>query len=761
MNKLIGHLKIYKNDELYFESRNSLSDGASLALTNVLTQEGSFDISDYEIKYFQLGKGSLSGLLPPYSYATNFYKLQSPLTLSEYGEAMQGPFVLPQYILQNGNFGADTTLTTSEAPFVEIREAEKTVLFDHSILIKVLIGTDMANGTNISEVGLFLKNINGLSNDIPTLFAYKTFPAIQKTAGVRIVIDWAITIEGEGTPEYSVYSAVNANGSTRFNVDITSGTSTESNLGSEDQHPSRFEFIIPSSFDPNGAPLLVAVHGLGNPMTQYRTSSTLDEEANARGWFYLAPLGKATIDINKNLEDGIYPHARQIISNWGSNQATNHIKKSVQYIIDRYPINKNKIYLVGFSAGGVGVMNTAAKLTDLSASSWRPAAICNHSGALSSRKTWWVYAPSSFTSPQWSTPPNSELRTSGKTLIFWTAGQGNPDTNFPDFAAFDERLSTASIWYDPAVSGGVNWPTLSGSTPASTPFYYNEIATIDYNLVTSSNLSLSTCLLLNLTHIPLYNHYCTDDSQGGFIFEPNNLLSGLLVTSGLFSNYKMQVSTAANLPVDVNTHSPQTIDVKDLCDFFAQYSLSTPYSASTIVTRSGNYWFFYIPDNYTGGYGGSSSSGLGLFLWNLSPTTNELTISAYNQFILDSNTTCPIFYPSRANLTINQNNPLIVYNLSGISPTTSASTRRITVAGFGGSSLYSVRYAEQTGPNSFGPWYNCVISTDGANWRVPSLGLAGANSPAVNVLSFPTPQDLILLRRFGKYEIVKTFDPNI
>lgn len=111
--------------------------------------------------------------------------------------------------------------------------------------------------------------------------------------------------------------------------------------------PEAIEYRLPSTYDGQGAPhpLLVAMHGFGNSKSSCANQSTLDEEAEARGWIYMAPTG---------LDDQLF----------GSPICQQHIEVAIQYMLDNFNVDPDRIYMVGFSMGGGIALNFAARHRD-------------------------------------------------------------------------------------------------------------------------------------------------------------------------------------------------------------------------------------------------------------------------------------------------------------------------------------------------------------------------------------------------------------
>ena len=94
-----------------------------------------------------------------------------------------------------------------------------------------------------------------------------------------------------------------------------------------------FSYQIPDNYNPNNQhPLLVAFHQWGgNENSNYSTE--FDEEANNRNWIMLSPYGGSA-------------------NNYNHQGAQDMVQGEIEWIINHFNINPNKIYMVGGSMGG-------------------------------------------------------------------------------------------------------------------------------------------------------------------------------------------------------------------------------------------------------------------------------------------------------------------------------------------------------------------------------------------------------------------------
>ena len=98
-----------------------------------------------------------------------------------------------------------------------------------------------------------------------------------------------------------------------------------------------FAYQLPENFNPDNIyPLLIAFHQWGgNHLSTF--STTFDEEANSRNWIFMSPFGGSS-------------------NNYNHQEAQEMVKKAIEWLMDNYHIDKNRIYAVGGSMGGASGM---------------------------------------------------------------------------------------------------------------------------------------------------------------------------------------------------------------------------------------------------------------------------------------------------------------------------------------------------------------------------------------------------------------------
>ena len=118
----------------------------------------------------------------------------------------------------------------------------------------------------------------------------------------------------------------------------------------------------------NPAPLLVVFHGYGEEHTDMVSKTSYFQEAMARGWIVLAPLGAHKY-------------------NYAIDYAQENVELALFWAATYLPLDPDRFYGVGFSMGGGMAASFAAR--HLETFGPRFAAIAVHSGTCSMRDVYW------------------------------------------------------------------------------------------------------------------------------------------------------------------------------------------------------------------------------------------------------------------------------------------------------------------------------------------------------------------------------------
>jgi hypothetical protein len=129
----------------------------------------------------------------------------------------------------------------------------------------------------------------------------------------------------------------------------------------------KFLLYVPALPPGQRAPMLVVFHKFGVSHWDAFFNTTFFEEAAARKWFVVAPLG-ATQASFSSLESQI------------------NVREALRFVASHYNVNPYKVYGVGFSMGGGSATSFAARSVDPASPMF--AAIVNHTGGVSLANTY-------------------------------------------------------------------------------------------------------------------------------------------------------------------------------------------------------------------------------------------------------------------------------------------------------------------------------------------------------------------------------------
>jgi hypothetical protein len=251
-----------------------------------------------------------------------------------------------------------------------------------------------------------------------------------------------------------------------------------------------FKYQIPGGYAPGNdpVPLVIGYHGYGSSAASVALQTTLDEECNARGWFYMSPTG---------LDDQLF----------GSNPSQINTEAALQFLLDNFSIDPDRIYMVGFSMGGGVCANFAARRRD-------PDGIMIAAlGVVSGTFDW---------------------------TITWNLG-------------------------DPAVQDLLENPFNFGGTPFQFPFAYQASSGLYFSVGSypplPGALEFGRSMALNLGHVPTYVTWDLDDTLPEVLAE-EPVFQGVLAALG---------GTLVSKPVTGTPspkHSWAVLNEADLFNFF-------------------------------------------------------------------------------------------------------------------------------------------------------------------------------------------------
>ena len=208
MNGSVKISKVFSDGtkELVCQDDNVITDGMGYGIINILTDSGSKNIEDHLVGYFQVGIGRLNPDLQPADKRKYISTLKTPLSEESYGKNIEVEIKHhPLQKLHKSNFNPAIGEEIENSNFVILPDDKSTKLIDGVVHYRLSIGEEAANGLNISEFGIFLRNPDGAINtDRSILVAYKNFPVdeiITKNKNFSLEIDWQIKFVDEVNTE--------------------------------------------------------------------------------------------------------------------------------------------------------------------------------------------------------------------------------------------------------------------------------------------------------------------------------------------------------------------------------------------------------------------------------------------------------------------------------------------------------------------------------------------------------------------------------
>lgn len=127
-----------------------------------------------------------------------------------------------------------------------------------------------------------------------------------------------------------------------------------------------FTLFVPSTPPGVSRPLLTCFHGANVSHLDIFFNTTYLQEADARGWFLIAPLQR---------EQNPYGQL-----NYASADSQFHVEAVIAFVLRFYDIDLDRLYGVGFSMGGGSAMSFAARHRDRATGAF--AAVVNHTGSV-------------------------------------------------------------------------------------------------------------------------------------------------------------------------------------------------------------------------------------------------------------------------------------------------------------------------------------------------------------------------------------------
>jgi pimeloyl-ACP methyl ester carboxylesterase len=296
-----------------------------------------------------------------------------------------------------------------------------------------------------------------------------------------------------------------------------------------------FKYLLPAGYETfqeglPPIPLVMAYHGYGSSANSVALLSDIDDECYERGWAYFAPTG---------MDDQLF----------GSPLCLQNVEAALNWMLTHFNIDRDRIYLVGFSMGGGIAANFAARHRDPDGT--MIAALGIVSGTFDWTMTWKL--------------GNSTL----KTLM---------ESPFN----FSGPASSSTYKYNYQKASGLFY-TYASYPPLVPSLAPNEIQ------------SLST----NLGSVPTYIVWDTGDTLAEVVLQEAAFYN-LVQSMGGIVNYHTVTGTLHPINGTPAPHSWAVLDENALFDFFADKVVDrTPDSFHALIAESGNVSWVSVQQNFT------------------------------------------------------------------------------------------------------------------------------------------------------------------
>ena len=292
----------------------------------------------------------------------------------------------------------------------------------------------------------------------------------------------------------------------------------------------RMLFYVPDIPAGQTAPLLVAFHQFAGSEFDVPLNSTFLEEAVARGWYLAMPLGRH----DQVVEDVTF----------ASPSSQRAIEFGLEWLVDNFEVDDQRIYGVGFSMGGGVALSYGARHLDLA----RPmfAAIANHTGSVSVKNVY-ESEPDDLCEP-----PTCSICNPGEICAY----------DVPDYLDY-----------------------VFLGDPGSLPFEYAQASVIDISL--GGSVDPASDMARNLQHVPVRNSYHQGDPVTYLVTQ----------TQVFHSHFVNSVGGTAVLDIAAGApaqHLWRWIKEDEACDFLEQFTLQVPTSGRLLVDRDARWLHFDV-----------------------------------------------------------------------------------------------------------------------------------------------------------------------
>jgi len=195
-----GHLeiwKIYPNGEetLVFDEDNTITSGMGVGLGLLYAGSGATDITNFQIRYFQLG---VQGNTVLNTYGVDQVSLVSALGQVNGGVDYSGTesgvgITIQELMGWDGTAKATVGGLYGDNWFFGLLTDNSIKRVDrNSVTYIIYLDRDTCNSQILNEIGLFMQNPIGLDPYRSNLVAYRPFTNISKTSDFALVFKWTL-----------------------------------------------------------------------------------------------------------------------------------------------------------------------------------------------------------------------------------------------------------------------------------------------------------------------------------------------------------------------------------------------------------------------------------------------------------------------------------------------------------------------------------------------------------------------------------------
>jgi len=196
-----GHLEIYKiyedgSEEQVFNDHNTITSGMGVGLGLLYAGSGAADITNFQIRYFQLG---VSGDTKFTSYGVSETGLVSALGQVngelDYKTSEEGILPLIIHNLMSADGGVSATVGgdyVNDWYFAVIADNSIKRVDLNSVTYILYVDRGSCNNLTVNEIGLFMQNPLGTTPKRSQLVAYRPFTNIAKTDDFALVFKWTL-----------------------------------------------------------------------------------------------------------------------------------------------------------------------------------------------------------------------------------------------------------------------------------------------------------------------------------------------------------------------------------------------------------------------------------------------------------------------------------------------------------------------------------------------------------------------------------------